>query len=312
MPPVEIATPPDFSFPATVVSHGWYLLAPFSWQRERGVLRRVETIGERAWELEISHDGAALVVSSTRDPAAVARPLARRLTRMFQLDVDLEEFHRKAARRRSHRGAAELRFGRLLCGSSVFEDVVKIIATTNTTWRQTMRMVELLTMNYGRRARSGGHAFPTPESLAGAREEDLRERCRLGYRSRYVLELARGVASGAFDLDALHDQALDSAALLGRYRTLPGIGPYGAAHLLAMEGRHDFIAIDTEFRRFVRERHFGGAGTADRDLAAHYEPWGRWKYLAYWWELWDSIAPQLEAFEQREAERREAGTESEY
>ena len=44
----------------------------------------------------------------------------------------------------AHMWVVEARFGRLLCGSTLFEDVVKIIATTNTTWQQTKRMVELL------------------------------------------------------------------------------------------------------------------------------------------------------------------------
>jgi endonuclease III len=72
-----------------------------------------------------------------------------------------------------------------------------------------------------------------------------------------------------------------------RYKTLPGIGPYGAAHLLAMDGRHDFIAVDTEFRRFVRERYHGGRVVKDATMVRRYAKWGKWKYLAYWSELWN-------------------------
>ena len=72
------------------------------------------------------------------------------------------------------------------------------------------------------------------------------------------------------------------------YLRLPGIGPYGAAHLLAMDGRHDLIAVDTEFRRFVRERYHGGRKVSDATMLRRYAKWGRWKYLAYWSELWRS------------------------
>src|SRR5436190_11862962 len=71
-----------------------------------------------------------------------------------------------------------------------------------------------------------------------------------------------------------------------RSSDLPGIGPYGAAHLLAMDGRHDFIAVDTEFRSFVRNRYHGGRRVSDATMLRRYRKWGKWKYLAYWSESW--------------------------
>ena len=52
-------------------------------------------------------------------------------------------------------------------------------------------------------------------------------------------------------------------------------------------GRHDFIAVDTEFRRFVRERYHLGRKVSDAAMLRRYAKWGRWKYLAYWSELWN-------------------------
>ncbi|HEX2121647.1 MAG TPA: hypothetical protein VHL59_08400, partial [Thermoanaerobaculia bacterium] len=79
------------------------------------------------------------------------------------------------------------------------------------------------------------------------------------------------------------------------YLGLPGIGPYGAAHLLAMDGRHDFIAVDTEFRRFVREAYYRGRrNVGDAAMLRRYEKWGRWKYLAYWSELHRGVAEALQ------------------
>ena len=70
---------------------------------------------------------------------------------------------------------------------------------------------------------------------------------------------------------------------------LDDLGLLGAAHLLAMDGRHDFIAVDTEFRRFVRGRYHDGREVADETLLRRYAKWGRWKYLAYWAELWAEV-----------------------
>ena len=167
----------------------------------------------------------------------------------------------------------------------MFEDIVKIIATTNTTWRQTVRMNELLVERCGKSSASGHRSFPTPSAIADAGREVLTE-CRYGYRSKYVVELARAIESDVVSLDEIVDGDPSDEELVKRFRGLPGIGPYGAAHLLAMEGRHRFIAVDSEFRRFVRERHFKGRKTADRKMLSVYARWGEWKYLAYWSELW--------------------------
>src|SRR6266516_2096020 len=43
---LRLAVPPHFSFESTVESHGWYLLAPFRWDRQAKILRRPEAIDD--------------------------------------------------------------------------------------------------------------------------------------------------------------------------------------------------------------------------------------------------------------------------
>jgi 3-methyladenine DNA glycosylase/8-oxoguanine DNA glycosylase len=286
---LTVETPGGFRFVPTVESHGWYLLAPFRWDSDGGVLRRTETLdGSRAIDFEITFDSGLQLRTRSRLTKSGERELRGRLRRMFQLDLDLAEFHAMCASRPSHEAIAGSGFGRLLCGSTLFEDVVKIIATTNTTWRQTVRMVRLLADRCAPKSATGHPAFPTPENVAAASPSDLREHCRMGYRAEFVSKLARGIVDGSIDLEAISNPAQSTEELFESYRTLPGIGPYGAAHLLAMDGRHDFIAVDTEFRRFVRARYHRGRAIADRTLLRRYASWGKWKYLAYWSELWEA------------------------
>jgi 3-methyladenine DNA glycosylase/8-oxoguanine DNA glycosylase len=223
--------------------------------------------------------------------------LHRKLSRMFQLAIDTSEFVTLSRSSQTHAWVETSGFGRLLCGATLFEDIVKIIATTNTMWRQTMRMTELLVEKCGRRTKSGNRAFPEPADVARFSADELQEDCRLGYRAKSIHALATGVVDGAIDLNALSDPSQSTEELFASYRELPGIGPYGAAHLLAMDGRHDFIAVDTEFRRFVRERYHGGRAVSDRTMLRRYAKWGRWKYLAYWSELWESVAEGLQPLE---------------
>jgi 3-methyladenine DNA glycosylase/8-oxoguanine DNA glycosylase len=289
----SIPTPPHFHFASTIVSHGWFLLAPFRWARDEQTLHRPLLLGGKAVDLMIWFDGAFLRVEG----AGESEELRRKLSRMFQLGVDTSEFIELARESPAHAWAASSGFGRLLCGATLFEDIVKIIATTNTMWRQTVHMTELLVEKCGRRTKSGRKTFPEPEDIARFSPNELQEDCRLGYRAKSIHALASGIVSGAIDIEALSDPSQTTEELFRSYRELPGIGPYGAAHLLAMDGRHDVIAVDTEFRRFVRERYHGGRSVSDRTMLRRYTKWGRWKYLAYWSEHWELVSAGLESRE---------------
>jgi 3-methyladenine DNA glycosylase/8-oxoguanine DNA glycosylase len=288
----SISTPPHFNFASTVVSHGWYLLSPFRWARDEQTLHRPQLLGGKAVDLAISFDGNALRIEGASE--GTGDELRRKLGRMFQLGIDTSEFVALSRSSPAHAWVPSSGFGRLLCGATLFEDVVKIITTTNTMWRQTVRMTELLVGKCGRRTKSGRKAFPEPADVARFSVDELQEDCRLGYRAKSIHSLASGIVDGAIDMDALSDPSQSTEELFKSYRELPGIGPYGAAHLLAMDGRHDFIAVDTEFRRFVRERYHGGRAVSDCTMLRRYAKWGRWKYLGYWSELWESVAAGLE------------------
>jgi N-glycosylase/DNA lyase len=248
------------------------------------VLRRPEVVGNAVVDMEISFKRNALHVRVM--PAVEQRALEERLRRMFQLHVDTTEFIELTRRSEPHAWVEDSGFGRLLCGSTLFEDVMKIIATTNTTWRQTVRMVELLVEKCGKRSPEGFFAFPDPADVARFPVDDLQQDCRLGYRAKSIHGLAGGIVRGEVDLARIADPEQSTPDLFKSYLSLPGIGPYGAAHLLAMDGRHDFIAVDSEFRRFVRHRYHRGRAVSDKTMLRRYARWGRWQYLAYWAELW--------------------------
>jgi 3-methyladenine DNA glycosylase/8-oxoguanine DNA glycosylase len=269
----DFPVPANFAFDATVASHGWYRLAPFRWSD--GVLRRREALPEGVVDLAITFRNGSLHVRG----AKASDELRARITRMFQLDVDIAEFVALSRNSPEHAWVEESGFGRLLCGSTLWEDAVKIIATTNTMWRQTVRMVELLVEKCGREG-----AFPSQADILRFTPDALQQDCRLGYRAKSIHALA------SFDLHSV-DRTQDTQALFKAYQKLPGIGPYGAAHLLAMDGRHDFIAVDTEFRRFVRDTyHRGSRRVSDATMLRRYRKWGKWQYLAYWAELWNEVA----------------------
>src|SRR5205814_1972038 len=63
---VKLNVPANFSFPSTVNSHGWYLLAPFRWSPREQVLRRAEVVGGKAVDLTISFSDGRTSPSAPR------------------------------------------------------------------------------------------------------------------------------------------------------------------------------------------------------------------------------------------------------
>ena len=77
-----------------------------------------------------------------------------------------------------------------------------------------------------------GRRLPAALPLAGVSESVLRKRCRIGYRARYLAGIAERWLS-APDPDSL---------AFGR---LPGLGPYGSAHVRVLAGDYSQIAADS-------------------------------------------------------------------
>src|SRR5258706_6000395 len=114
----SIPVPPHFNFAATVVSHGWYLLAPFRWARDEQTLHRPELLGGKPVDLRISFDGALRV-----DGADDSDELRRKLGRMFQLRVDTSEFVNLSRNSPAHACVESSGLRRLLCSATHFPDV---------------------------------------------------------------------------------------------------------------------------------------------------------------------------------------------
>ena len=217
---------------------------------------------------------------------------------MLRLDEDLGPFHARCVSAGDRWSAASHGLGRLLRSPTVFEDLVKTICTTNVQWGGTRAMVRQLVASLGEPGPlSGGdggrpNAFPTPGRIAAAGDRDLAA-ARLGYRAPYVRELAERVMAGELDVEALDHDPRSTEEVRKILLGIKGIGPYAAATMLMLLGRYDHLAIDTVYRAFVSERYFGGERPADVDAAAVYEDWGRWKYLGYWFDLWQGADEEL-------------------
>jgi 3-methyladenine DNA glycosylase/8-oxoguanine DNA glycosylase len=128
-------------------------------------------------------------------------------------------------------------------------------------------------------------AFPTPASIAGSNPEVLKEAIRVGYRAPAIHQLAVRVASGQLDLESLKTSTLPTLELRKHLMTINGVGPYAAANLLVILGRHDFIPIDSYALKMVSHEWYNGEPITAKEVEQRFEKWGEFKGLAFW--FWD-------------------------
>ncbi len=101
---------------------------------------------------------------------------------------------------------------------------------------------------------------------------------RAGYRGRYMLALARSVAEGVLDLEALDapPEELPDDELERRLLALPGVGPYSAAHIMMMLGRYSRLILDS-WTRPTYARLVGRSTVTDPEIQARFSSCGPYK-----------------------------------
>jgi 3-methyladenine DNA glycosylase/8-oxoguanine DNA glycosylase len=277
----------------TLNSHGFAELAPSSLDEASHTLQvTVRVPGARPRRISIGPgDSATTARVDVLGPAAGPRVRAAALegaAHVLRLDHDLSVFYERIAADPALAWAAT-GAGRMLRSPTVFEDVVKTICTTNCAWGATVRMVNALVSSLGDPTVGGGgsltNAFPTPSAMAEAPERFFREVVRAGYRSPYLIELARRIASGSVDLEALSRPEGDDIPdddVERMLLDLPGIGPYAAAHVMMTLGRNSRLILDS-WTRPTYARLMGKATlVSDATIARRFRRYGDHAGLAFW------------------------------
>lgn len=286
---LSITTPPSFSFTCTIYSHGWSALPPFEVDGERHKLARLLEMNDGTLalcSLSGTETGIAAEIQSNKKLSATHKTeIKTQLRACFRLSEKMQEFYEEARRYKHYRWIPTSGAGRMLRAPTVFEDVVKMICTTNCSWALTESMVGNLTTKLGKHFGDGLHSFPAPEAMAGVTESFMRKTIRTGYRSPYLLELAERVASGKLDLESWRISTLPTDELFKQVKSVKGMGDYAAGNILKLLGRYDYLGLDSWVRGKYYELHRNGRKVSDKTIEKHYKPLGKWKGLFFWLEM---------------------------
>jgi 3-methyladenine DNA glycosylase/8-oxoguanine DNA glycosylase len=284
---ISITTPREFSFKRTAISHGWCGLLPFQIDEKNWLLTRTLDLKEaKPVTITISATKRALQINSSRRLSqSAASQVVRDVRHMLRLDDNIEDFYRLLADDGDFNWIPAQGAGRLLRSPTVFEDLVKMICTTNCSWALTEKMVTGLVENLGRESSNGNRTFPTPEAMSLMPVKFYVNEVRAGYRSEYLKQLADRVASGALDVESWLTSPLSTPDLLKEMRGVKGVGPYAAENVLKLLGRYDGLALDSWTRaKFFSVRN-NGRKTTDKKIARYYSRFNEWRGLALWCDL---------------------------
>jgi 3-methyladenine DNA glycosylase/8-oxoguanine DNA glycosylase len=259
-------------FRRTLASHGVADLLPNRLDEEQWTFATVLPIGgrPRAVTLREERPGHAQADGADKRALAVIR-------HMLRLDEDLSRFYALVD------GDPDLAWvtagaGRMIRSPTVFEDVVKTVCTTNCAWSGTVRMVTALVEHLG----IDGRTFPSPEAMAEAPADFYRDVARAGYRGPYLQAIARGVADGTLDLEALDGRSdLPDDEVAERLLALPGVGPYAAAHVMMLLGRYGRLILDSwtrpKYARLARRKT-----VKDTTIERRFRRYKDFAGLAFW------------------------------
>lgn len=202
----------------------------------------------------------------------------------FRLDDDLDAILAGMTRHFRDKGDRHLKEavrryrGLRLLRQDPWECLVSYVTSIVSNIPKITRCIEKMSRRYGTRLELDGrktYSFPAPEALAAAGAHGLKE-CELGFRARYISELAGEVVSRQIDIGALRNVAYPDARKV--LMELMGVGEKVAdcVSLFSLDKLEAF-PVDRWVQRVARRLFFDDRPVSVRKV----RDWGMDKYGPY-------------------------------
>lgn len=180
----------------------------------------------------------------------------------FDLTTDYVRFNRIIEHSNDEflKNALNSASGMRILHQDLWETIITFIISQQNNIPKIKKTVEKLCFNYGNilsypcgfSKTKTFYTFPTAEKIANLRLEELQDGSYLGYRAKYILELARAVQKGRVDLTEI--VSLNYTDALRELQTIKGIGPK-VANCIALYGLHhmESYPVDVWMKRIIEE-----------------------------------------------------------
>lgn len=174
----------------------------------------------------------------------------------FDLDRDYVAMREELSFEETLKDAMEYGSGIRILNQDPFETIITFIISQNSNITRIKNAVNFIANEYGEKIDEKHSRFPTPSELAMAKVEDLREKARVGYRDRYIVESAKMIRDGLLDMEVLRKADIETARK--ELMKLPGVGPKVCDCILLFAfKRSESFPVDVWIKRVMEELYLG-------------------------------------------------------
>ena len=221
----------------------------------------------------IWEDASNLFVKTQSNLSEIGR---EKILYHFWHDYNLSRFYRKYRKDRYISKIIKFCKGlRVMRDLDINYRIIEAILTQNSSVKQIRNMESCLRKFYG-----NGCTFNL-KKIANASKKELQQKCKVGYRARYITNAAKKILSGELDIEQIRKANSESARKL--LLEIHGIGPKVADIILLYGfGKPDVFPMDVWLRKALIREYFNNEKVSDsklRRLALDY--FGRYAGIAH-------------------------------
>ena len=203
-------------------------------------------------------------------------------------DEPLAGFYRMASRDPILRHAVRHRFGMQYTDSAdLYSSAILAVCLQMAPMARSEQMMDCLLKSYGDSAEFDGKriaVWPSAGRMAGMEEAELK-RCKLGYRAKYLIAIAKKIDAGFPSLDDLKRMSAEEAKR--KLMELPGIGDYSSDIINPCGGFPIDVWSADVFGMLLFGREPEGRDGIERIKAEGIRRWGKWSWLAFLYVVQD-------------------------
>ncbi len=289
---------PPFSFRLTVRKPaGWDLFTPFEIYERRTLWTATHIRGHLAG-IRLTSRGttkrpriAATIFLESRPATEELDEIKKSLAHGLGADGGLTEFYELARQDSILKHVIEDLYGMHSTGpDTIFPEAALAILLQMAPLKRSDEMMSCFISRYGEAAEFDGRGisvWPLPERIARLDPQELAGACKLGYRAKHLVNLARKLEGEKFQtMEELERLETDEARR--RLLELPGIGDY-SADIINPHGGFPIDAWSVE----VFAKLFYGEVPVDKRKAIEgikkegLRRWGKWSWMAFFYVVQD-------------------------
>ena len=197
-------------------------------------------------------DGQDVIIA--RQTPFELHTLSKSAKKFFREDDNYKKILKDITKDKIVKKAASYYPGLRIIRQDTFQCCISFIVSSNSNIPNIRMRLQKLCRKFGTKVRFQKRdffLFPEPKRLANATLQELKD-CKLGYRSKYVLDASRAIASGEIELDELKKMKYEQAKKL--LLKLPGIGDKVAdcVMLFSLE-KLDSFPLDTWMLKILQK-----------------------------------------------------------